>query len=102
MSMREQLVTQIGTYVIAAILLVMTGVLAYHTGNVPMWLVGFDGMALAFVYGTGQSFVQARTAQPTSNALRDTLDRYHELAMHGTRTVSRGQSGGTAPTGGNA
>lgn len=78
-----------------AALLIGGSILLAATGKtVPMWLVGFDGMAAAFVFQNAQSFVQARTGLPTANALADMTGKYHELAMSGTLNTSPMPTGG--------
>lgn len=63
--------------------------------DVPQWMIGFDGMVATFAFAQGAFFVQARTAEPTSNALADMGARYHELAMATATTTTPANSGTT-------
>lgn len=94
-STTQAIIQQAGTFVMACLLVGGSIMLAAMGKTVPMWLVGFDGAAVAFVYGNAQSFVQARTALPTANALADLTGKYHQLAIAGTTTTTPTQTGGT-------
>lgn len=95
----QGIVTQAGTFVLAVVLMVGSIYLEAVHGTVPMWLVGFDGIAVAFVFQGGQAFVTARTGLPVANALADMTGKYHELAKAGILSTSPTQSGTSDTTG---
>lgn len=95
----QAVIQQAGTFLVALVLLTGTFYLAVTGHPVPMWLVGFDGLAIGSVYGNAQSFVQARTALPTHLALSEAHSLLRSLLPGGTQTVSPTVSGTTEPTG---
>ena len=100
-STTQAAIQQVGTFLIALLTIGGSIYLTAAGHDVPQWLIGFDGAAIAFVYGNAQSFVQARTALPTHLALQSSQATVHQLATGGTLNVSTLPSGTTVHTGGN-
>ena len=89
-----------------ALLLVGGSIAGYLLGRpLPEWLATADGMIIAGAFAGGAFFAQARAASPTGAALKDLLDRYHQLAqlvVTATAKVTHETpvtSAGAAPTG---
>lgn len=101
-STAQAAIQQLGTFIMACILVGGSIWLEATRGDVPMWLVGFDGAAVAFVFSNAQSFVQARTALPTHLALEQAQATVHALATGGTLSGNPMQSGMTGGTGGHS
>ena len=98
----QAVVQQVGTFLLAMLLLGGSIYLQALHGTVPQWLIGFDGGAVAFVFANAQSFVQARTSLPVHLALASAQQTIHTLATVGTSTTNPIPSGTNVPTGGNA
>lgn len=101
MSTGQAIVQQVGTFLLAMLLLGGSIYLQAMHGTVPQWLVGFDGGAVAFVFANAQSFVQARTSLPVHLALANAQQTIHSMATSGTSTTNPTASGTSAPIGGN-
>lgn len=98
MNIRDQLLAAIITGILAVILLGGTMLLLVLRITVPEFIIGFDGVIVMATFATGSSFVQARTALPTANALGHITEKYHELAMAGTLSTRPSTSGTTELT----
>lgn len=100
--MRQQLLGQGITGVLAIILLGGTMALAVMRIPVPEFLVGFDGVIVTAVFANNAFFVQARTALPTAQALVQEQQLHHELAIAGTQIARLSPSTTTENTGANS
>lgn len=93
MELRNQLIQQAVTGILAVVWSGGTVALLLMGKTVPEFMIGFDGMIVTAAFANGAFFVQARAAAPTAKALADSMAMHHELAMSGIQTASVGMSG---------
>src|SRR5215468_3222981 len=107
-SRADMLLSQIVTGILAIFLIggTVAGWLFYGR-EIPNWLAGFDGLIVTAAFANGGFFALARTAEPTAQALRESMAMHHQLAADtvaqltatmtspGAMTVSGLSDGGT-------